>query len=161
RFAVISFFLFAAGSVTTGCLDRPVCSTCQPVTTNIFVDTLTQKQVDKIDLLLMIDNSLSLADKQKVLQTAVPNLLQKMVSPNCVDSQGVPNKGATPADPLAQCPSPLVREFTPIRDIHVGIVTSSLGGHGSTTVCAGNDSGSLGDQEQNDHGWLIGKRARF
>jgi hypothetical protein len=161
RRVVTASFMIASGGIAASCLTRPLCTDCTPITTNIFVDTLTQKSVDKIDLLLMIDNSLSMADKQKVLQDAVPNLVQRLVSPNCVDSSGVPNKAATPADPLTQCPSPLVREFTPIRDIHVGIVTSSLGGHGSPTLCVGNDNGSIADQEVNDHGWLIGKRARF
>ena len=30
-------------------------------------------------------------------------------------------------------PGPLEREFKPIDDIHIGIVTSSLGGHGADT----------------------------
>ncbi|HVW30300.1 MAG TPA: hypothetical protein VHC69_33310 [Polyangiaceae bacterium] len=159
--AAARFFMFVSGACMVACLDRPLCTTCVPVTTNIFVDTLTEKSVDKIDLLLMIDNSLSMADKQKVLQSAVPDLVQRLISPDCVDATGVPNKAATPGDPLAQCPSPLVREFTPIRDIHVGIVTSSLGGHGSTNLCVGNDNGTVADQELDDHGWLIGKRSRF
>src|SRR5688572_6462641 len=49
--------------VASACLDRPIGSP-EPVTTNIFVDKITQTSVDKIDLLFMIDNSISMSDKQ-------------------------------------------------------------------------------------------------
>jgi len=161
--AVALVSLVGAGFGASACLNRPLCDEdCQPKTTNIFVDAIQQKSVDKIDLLFMIDNSISMADKQAVLREAVPDLVQRLVSPNCVDpDSGIANKQMTPADPKGDCPGTLVREFTPIRNIHVGIVTSSIGGHGSQTLCLGNDGGSLKDQEENDHAWLIGKRPRY
>src|SRR5687767_11308765 len=51
--------------ISSACLDRPIGSP-PPVTTNIFVDRITQTSVDKIDLLFMIDNSISMSDKQEV-----------------------------------------------------------------------------------------------
>jgi hypothetical protein len=103
-----------------------------------------------------------MADKQAVLKEAVPDLVQRLVSPNCVDPDtGVPNKAMTPKDTAAQCSGTLIREFTPIRNIHVGVITSSIGGHGSQTLCLGSETGTLKDQEENDHAWLIGKRPRF
>jgi hypothetical protein len=164
RLAVVALVsLVGAGFGASACLNRPLCDKdCQPKTTNIFVDAIVQKSVDKIDLLFMIDNSISMADKQIVLRDAVPDLVQRLVSPNCIDpNTGTANKAMTPADPKGDCPGDLIREFTPIRNIHVGIVTSSIGGHGSQTLCPGNDAGTLKEQEENDHAWLIGKRPRY
>jgi len=163
RVAVVALVsLVGAGFGASACLVRPLCDKdCQPKTTNIFVDAIQQKSVDKIDLLFMIDNSISMADKQAVLREAVPDLVQRLVSPNCIDPDtGVANKAMTPKDPKGDCPGMLIREFTPIRNIHVGIVSSSIGGHGSQTLCVGNDGGTLTEQEQNDHAWLMGKRPR-
>ncbi|HVW25167.1 MAG TPA: hypothetical protein VHC69_07325 [Polyangiaceae bacterium] len=151
----------AAALFAVACINRPLCDEdCRPRTTNQFVTEVTGKAVDKIDLLFMIDNSTSMDDKQKVLEEAVPDLVERLVNPNCVN----PNDPSVPpqkaASPDADCPAPLMREFTPIRDIHVGIVTSSLGNHGDNSYCASDDSNPV-TQENNDHGWLIGSRSRF
>jgi len=140
------------------CLNRPLCDQdCQPRTTNVFVADIKSHNVDKIDLLFMIDNSSSMADKQRVLQDAVPDLVRRLVNPNCVN---LDDGTSVPAPATGACPAPLVQEFTPIRDIHVGIVSSSLGAHGSTVDCQGDDTDPT-RQELNDHGWLIGTRSRF
>src|SRR5689334_6482919 len=44
--------------------------------------------VTKLDLLFMIDDSASMADKQAVLRNTVPDLLNRFVNPVCVDSSG-------------------------------------------------------------------------
>lgn len=89
-------------------------------------------QVDKVDLLFMIDNSASMADKQKVLAATVPTFVNRLASPNCVDSSGafVAKVGATES-----CPAGSSREFPPVTDLHIGVITSSLGGHGAD-VCS-------------------------
>jgi hypothetical protein len=115
------------------CLDRPIGSVA-PVTTNVYVARITQKSVDKIDLLLMIDNSASMSDKQATLRLAVPDLVQRLVNPACIDAAG--NRGAAPA-PEDSCPSGQTREFNPVKDIHVAIVSSSLGDAGANDACAG------------------------
>ena len=46
-----------------------------PSTSNVFVDQVTQSRVEKVDVLFMIDNSPSMADKQEILKAAVPVLL--------------------------------------------------------------------------------------
>ena len=73
--------------VSSACLDRPI-GRPEPVTTNIFVDQITQTSVDKIDLLFMIDNSISMADKQAILADAVPLLVTRLITPICVDGDG-------------------------------------------------------------------------
>ena len=52
----------------------------------------------------------------------------------------------------ADCPPGSKREFDPIYDFHLGIVTSSIGGHGSDSC-----EGDL-DASENDHGWLIDRQ---
>src|SRR5262245_12481003 len=83
------FVLATAGGLTAGCLDRPV-SPAPPKTSNGVIKTVTQSGVDKIDLLFMIDNSISMADKQRILAEAVPVLVQRLVDPICVDEDGNP-----------------------------------------------------------------------
>ncbi len=82
--------------------------------------------VSKVDLLFVVDNSRSMGPKQEILRTAVPELVARLVSPNCVDAQGHfvarSVQGACSAGSL---------EFKPITDLHVGVLSSSLGGLGS------------------------------
>jgi hypothetical protein len=117
--------------VSSACLDRPIGSP-NPVTTNIYVDKITQTSVDKIDLLFMIDNSRSMSDKQAILQLAVPDLVNRLVNPICVDSAG--NQFPPPAAG-ASCPAGQSQEFNPVNDIHIGVVSSSLGDIGANDAC--------------------------
>jgi hypothetical protein len=96
-------------------------------TANVVVKTVTQRGVDKIDLLFVIDNSPSMADKQALLAESVPALLGRLTSPRCLDETGSETGDVFP------CPSG-TPEFPPIENIHFGIITSSLGGHGGD-VC--------------------------
>ncbi len=114
------------------CLERPI-GAVDPVTTNQLVARISQSRVDKIDLLFMIDNSRSMSDKQAILRLAVPDLVDRLVNPVCVDAAGNPRE--TPA-PGAPCPTGQNREFNPIEDIHVAIVSSSLGDAGADDQCA-------------------------
>jgi hypothetical protein len=167
RWRLLLTVMVAALTALTGavaCLNRPLCDVdCRPRTTNQFVAKVTGNAVDKIDLLFMIDNSASMDDKQKVLQLAVPDLVRRLVNPNCVDPStgAAAPDGATPQSPDSDCPAPYLREFTPIRDIHVGIVSSSLGDHGDGSTCTPKNDNDPAQQQLNDHGWLIGSRSRF
>ena len=129
--------LFGAGVLTAGCLDRPV-APATPTTTNVYINQIRQTGVDKIDLLFMIDNSISMADKQQILAAAVPVLVQRLITPTCVDMNGAPvGNGGVVAQADGTCPNGNgVPEFKPIKDIHIGLVTSSLGDHGSNDVCS-------------------------
>lgn len=59
--------------------------------------------VDKIDLLLAIDNSRSMADKQEILSSAIPELVSA------------------------------IEQINPNVSVHIGVVTSSLGAYGGDT----------------------------
>jgi hypothetical protein len=85
----------------------------------------------KLDLLFMIDNSISMSDKQQLLRQALPDLLARLTNPACVDPSG--NEQGAPAG--AECPAGQQRQFAPLADVHVGIVTSSLGDVGANVAC--------------------------
>jgi len=106
--------------------------------------------VDKIDLLFMIDNSISMADKQSVLTDAVPEFVNRLVDPICVEDEGVPCGDPSSMDGCS-CGEP---EFPGITDIHIGVVTSSLGGHGGI-VCTEAFGEQYWNPTQNDRGHLI------
>jgi hypothetical protein len=128
--------LFTAAAVGGGCLDRPVA----PATPNVsarVVERAKQNKVSKIDLLFMIDNSSSMADKQAILALAVPDLVSRLVDPVCVDPMTFAQVGMRNKDGSCSTGEP---DFEPVKDIHIGIITSSLGGHGSSGVCDQPDS---------------------
>jgi hypothetical protein len=134
----------AVAALVTGCLDRDVVP-ATPTTSNLFVDQIVQTSVDKIDLLFMVDNSVSMSDKQEILKDAVPVLVSRLITPICLNPDG------TPSGTMGNCTGNTSPEFNPIGDIHIGIVSSSLGGHGTTTL-----PGCYDMQEQNDQAHLIG-----
>src|SRR6187402_2221742 len=110
--------LLTAGTVAglaTGCLDRPVVD-ASPETSNVFVDQIVQTSVDKIDLLFMIDNSVSMSDKQEILKDAVPVLVNRLIAPICVDENGKAIAGSN-AKPDGSCTGAGSPEFSPIGDI--------------------------------------------
>ncbi len=115
--------------------------------------TLNPSRASRVDLLLMIDNSISMADKQQLLATAVPPLLNRLVDPPCVDR----SSGAVIASTSqGGCPDGSEPEFTPVADIHVGVITSSLGGHGGT-LCTPAHGEQYWNETQNDRGRLISR----
>ncbi|HET7538273.1 MAG TPA: hypothetical protein VFK05_00325 [Polyangiaceae bacterium] len=122
-----------------------------PETSNLFIDQIEQTAIDKIDLLFMIDNSGSMSDKQEILQEAVPVLLSRLVSPICIDGTGKPT--GVNALPSGKCPGDKGEpEFSPIGDIHIGIVSSSLGAHGGEQCADAKD----GIRDFDDKAHLIG-----
>ena len=112
-----------------------------------FVDRVTVgSKIEKIDLLFTIDNSLSMADKQQILRDAVPSLVRRLVNPACVDQE----TGSVTAFDGVTCPPGSRREFSPIDDVHIGVITTSLGGHGGpSNVCAqGGENSHLNDRAE-------------
>jgi hypothetical protein len=136
-------------------MTRPV-GTTEPHTSNLYVEPIRNEAIDKIDLLFMIDNSASMGDKQKLLAAAVPQLVDRLVVPRCVDAAGAVQHRTALSEP---CPAGMAPEFQAVKDIHIAVITSSLGVHGAKPpvdrngmplppVCA---SGPRGD----DHARLL------
>jgi hypothetical protein len=86
-------------------------------------------KAEKLDVLFVIDNSISMYEKQTVLAQAAPTLVSRLVDPYCIysDTTTVPAANGT-------CPPNSVREIAPVRDMHVGVITSALG-HRGGEVC--------------------------
>jgi hypothetical protein len=88
---------------------------------------VAERPIDKIDLLFVVDNSNSMADKQAALKAQFPKLISMLTS-------GQRSSGD---------PSP----FPPIRDLHVGVVSTDMGvpGVASLPGCDpnGGDDGRL------------------
>lgn len=141
--------LTALATMGSGCLTRPVGQ--QPPTTKLnFTSTVSQQAVDKVDLLFMIDNSASMGDKQTILAEAVPNLIQGLLTPACVNpTTDPPSPVGQNADPNGNkgnnynCPAGSEPEFSPVTDMHIGIISSSLGSFGGD-VCP--DQGRFNDR---------------
>jgi len=108
-------------------MSRPVVST-EPHTSNLFVAPIQNEVIDKIDLLFMIDNSQSMGDKQALLAKAVPQLVNRLVVPRCVNDAGEVRMRSTPQE---ACPAGFAPEFRAVEDIHIAVITSSLGAHGA------------------------------
>ncbi|MBI5533264.1 MAG: hypothetical protein HY898_11145 [Deltaproteobacteria bacterium] len=111
------------------------------------------KKVTKLDLVLMIDNSMSMADKQEILAKAVPDLTQRLVNPACVDTDtGLPAAPQMqPEKSLDPCPTGTRREFGPVFDIHIGVISSSIGGHGADTCAPGTPGSYTPRMQDNAH----------
>ncbi len=139
--------LAGSAALTAGCLDRPV-TPATPTTSNVFISQIRQTGVDKIDLLFMIDNSISMADKQQILSQAVPVLVNRLISPICVNMNGMPAGGQAP-----NCPNGSSPEFKAVENIHIGLITSSIGDHGSADVCS--DATATADTTYNDRAQLL------
>jgi len=113
------------------------------------VEFLRDKVPEKLDLLMMIDNSISMGSKQHLLADAVQHLVDRLVQPRCLDEAGSPT--GTLASGVGWCPAGSHPEFVPFADIHAAVITSSLGSHGaqdSNDVCQAADD--------DDHAQLLG-----
>jgi hypothetical protein len=85
----------------------------------------------------MIDNSASMNDKQVILRTAVPDLVNRLVNPICVDISG----NQYPPPPAGEeCELGRFREFRPVDDVNIAIVSSSLGDAGADSACTGSET---------------------
>lgn len=113
----------------------------------------------RVDLVIAVDNSRGMAQKQFFLAEAIPTLLRGLTNPACVDPAGIA-PSSQPATAEAVCPAGLVRAFAPQTDIHIGVISSSLGGHGSDS-CPDSDAqacpGSI-NTSNNDHGRLVTRK---
>jgi hypothetical protein len=142
--------------VGSGCLTRPV-EHANPTASTNFTTVVHNEAVDKLDLLFMIDNSASMGDKQTLLAQAVPDMINRLVAPQCLDDKGNPIPGQT-ANPEGACAQG-TKEFPPVHDMHIGIVSSSLGGRGGDQCPANatNQANPSLNAHNDDRGELINR----
>lgn len=84
----------------------------------------TQATSDKLDVLLVIDNSVSMSDKQDVLDATLPAFMKRLTNPLCVDANHHPV--TTQPSSISQPCSTGTREFT-AHDFHLAVISTSLG----------------------------------
>ena len=99
----------------------------------------------QVDLLFVVDDSGSMLEKRQILAKSVPALLERLTSPDCVVrnergdiTERIPASGES-------CPEGLAPEFSAIEDLHIGVISSSLGSAGGE-IC----------EDQNDSALLMG-----
>lgn len=101
-----------------------------PVIVDPGKDLLSQG--DKLDLVLVVDNSRNLDAAQDLLADSVAYLLKRLANPACVNGLGNvvdETPGSTDPCPIGE------REFAPLRDVHIAVISTSLGGHGGD-ICS-------------------------
>jgi hypothetical protein len=121
--ATLATVVLGLGLVASGCLTRPVVAGVPVTKTNVTIP-VPNAAVSKIDMLFDIDNSASMGDKQAYLAQAIPLLIQRLVQPNCIDNSTPPNVVGMSTGGVCTTGKP---EFPPVHDMHIGVVTSSLG----------------------------------
>ncbi len=142
-------------AIAGGCTTRPAASS-KPSTKDVVQIPITSATISKIDLLFAIDNSASMGDKQALLKDAVPDLITRLLVPLCIDPDhpetvlGASSNGACARGEL---------EFPPLTDVHVGVVSSSLGGLGSDACPAAYTDASFPKAEwhNDDRGHLVSR----
>jgi len=135
-----------------GCTTRPVVPG-DPTTKASFTSVLRANAVDKIDLLFAIDNSASMGDKQTYLEQAIPDLLTRLVAPNCIDPNDATKVLGQSHDDGA-CDAGAV-EFPPVHDLHIGIVSSSLGPRLGDKPFGGKGGSCTGGGHEDDRAHLL------
>jgi hypothetical protein len=90
------------------------------------------EEATKVDVLLVVDNSRNLEVAHQALAETVPYLINRLVNPACVNGLG--NVVGQPSVPDAACKVG-VRDFAPVTDLHLGMISTSLGGHGAD-ICS-------------------------
>jgi hypothetical protein len=139
---------------------------------------VNQSGINKVDILFDIDNSPSMGDKQAYLVQAIPQMIARLVTPRCVTSGDggveIPVTPAENADPTTgQCTNG-TPEFAAVHDMHIGVVTSSLGsrlglvseGPPPTYVCdpaqiSKSQAGVSVSSYTDDQGHLINRTQQF
>ncbi|HTV25703.1 MAG TPA: hypothetical protein VMG12_43705 [Polyangiaceae bacterium] len=109
-----------------------------------------------LDLLFVVDNSISMADKQQLLRQ-VANVLERFAHPACVDAAG--NQFPAPAAGAA-CAAGQRLQFEPVTDVHLGVISTSLGDGGANVACPSDASFPRFVPDRVDNGHLLGALPR-
>jgi hypothetical protein len=105
--------LLACTLLLAGCLDRQL-KPLNPCLVSGVVEEVAISNIDKVDMLFMVDNSDSMQDKQAALRAQFPHLIEVMTT------------GKRDNDPT--------HDFPPAKDLHLGVVTSDMGLPGVSDV---------------------------
>jgi hypothetical protein len=113
---------------------------CQPARIDYEDRVPRLRSAQQLDLLLVVDNSNSMAEWQATFMAQASQLVDRLTNPPCV-SRSIAGGGAPHA--CREGNEDDLRQFAPIVDLHVGVVSSDLGTQG--VEVAGCDEPSNGD----------------
>ncbi len=111
------------------------------------------EEATRVDVLLVVDNSRNLDVAHQALAETVPYLIDRLFNPACVNGLG--NVLGQDSGPDAPCEVG-VRDFAPVTDLHVGMISTSLGGHGADSC---SPASSSFQPSQNDAAHLLTRLA--
>ncbi len=110
-----------------------------------IVDILSTSQIDGYELLLVVDDSASMADRRPTMAHAAAEMVRRLIQPTCVDDLGVPVEPQVRIDDDGRCPDGARPERESVRDLHVGVITTSLGAAGHPCAADGDGIVETGD----------------
>jgi hypothetical protein len=118
-------FLAVGAALLSGCLEREL-KPLNPCLVSGVVAEIAVTNIDKIDLLFMVDNSGSMREEQAALRAQFPNLIRVLTSGDIDPTDAVP------------------QNFPPVTDMHLAVVSSDLGLSGIAGIPLCNGLGSDG-----------------
>lgn len=97
---------------------------------------LTRGESGPADLLLVIDDSASMAERPWVAEAAA-EMVRRVVAPPCVDDRGVEVDPPARAEPGGGCPAGSRAAWQAVDDLNIGVITTSIGAAGRAERCIG------------------------
>lgn len=89
------------------CMNRPLVQV-DPVTESFVKHEMTQVQFSGVDILVVVDNSMSMAEEQANLARNFPELIRTILDPEIDPETGRPSR-------------------VPVRDMHIGVISTDMG----------------------------------
>jgi hypothetical protein len=124
------------------CMNRPLVQV-DPVTESFVKHEMTQVQFSGVDILVVVDNSMSMAEEQANLASNFPILIQSLLNPE--------------VDPVTGLPS-----HVPVRDLHIGVVSTDMGTGGySVETCSDPIDGDNGELQHSPNPSIGGCEAAY
>jgi hypothetical protein len=114
--SVPRYLALGAALLGTGCPKQELAA-LGPCTVSTVRERIDQNGVSQVDLLFVIDNSGSMATEQLKLSKELPRLVNVLTSGDLYAGR-VPPAGIAEKD----------RFFNPVTSLHIGVVTSNMGG---------------------------------
>jgi hypothetical protein len=127
--ALLTLLTVVCGGSLGGCLDRDLLPVGPCVVSGVS-NAVPIQNIDKVDLLFVVDDSSSMKEEQELLRRELPALIRALTT-------GQRRDGTT---------------FAPIKDLHLGVVSTDLGTPGVSSFFEGCDA-------RGDQGALLGTPA--
>jgi hypothetical protein len=115
RESISPLWCLLIGASLLGCPSNEL-APIEPCTVSGVVDRANKQGVDEVDLLFMIDNSSSMTEEQDLLAAQLPILAQVLAAGELELENGEK------------------RTFTPVRSLHLGVISSDMGLSGANTI---------------------------